>query len=71
MCYDEAEALIKKSEEEYIKEWNQIRYICYSNGSNQFTFPWENEDEKLQVKTKEQLQEYALELEKRMNTING
>lgn len=67
---EEAGYIIKKQEDDFVNRWNQIRYICYSNGSKEFTFPWEEKKGNTINKAKEELIEFALEQEKRMNN-NG
>lgn len=78
----EASYVIKNKEDEFVNNWNQTRYICYSIIQSQSTsklkpsdiikFPWEdnNEDDILPKKSKDELRKKALELEKIMNN-NG
>lgn len=74
---DEASYIIKKKEEEYINEWNQTRFICYSIIQSQSTkkleptdvlrFPWDEKETISPTKTKEELIQYALDMEKKLN----
>jgi len=80
----EASYIIKKNEEDYINNWNQTRYICYSIIQSQSTtsllptdvlkFPWDetkNEiQEKIPIKSKEELIAHSLEMEKKINSQN-
>jgi len=80
ICYDELEALIKKSEEDYINNWNQTRYVCYSIFQSQsqtllqptdiLKFPWDKIEPTQQPKTKEELIKHSLEMEKKLNSTN-
>ena len=84
MTMKEASYIIKKNEEDYINNWNQTRYICYSIIQSQSTtsllptdvlkFPWDetkNEiQEKIPIKSKEELIAHSLEMEKKINSQN-
>lgn len=79
MSWKEVSYLVKKSEEEFIDKWNRTRYICYSIIQSQstsrlepkdiMTFPWEVEEgvKPSNVKSKEELIKYALDLENKLN----
>jgi hypothetical protein len=77
MSYDEAEALLRNKEDDFVNQWNQTRYICYSIRQSQTTillkpsdilsFPWENEGQQPISKTKAELIQYAQEQQKTMN----
>lgn len=80
MSFSEASYIIKKSEEKYMNDWNQTRFICYSVLQSQstktitptevLTFPWEKKPEEsvnLPVKSKEELIKHALEMQKQLN----
>lgn len=80
MSVNEASYIIKKSEENYMNDWNKTRYIMYSVLQSQSTtiitpsdvleFPWEKKKEEisnLPVKTRDELIKHALEMQNKLN----
>jgi hypothetical protein len=76
-------SIIQESENQYIENWNRTRVLVHSIYQSQnsksldyediFKFPWDEEEEVIETipkKTKEELKQYALELQDKLNGIN-